>query len=65
MNSRLALKNNISGINPASPDLGTEGAGNKGTAHCVKLAMRASIEVRRYAPETPATEPTDGWMIFS
>jgi len=25
MNSRLALKDNISGINPASPDLGTEG----------------------------------------
>ena len=25
MNSRLALKNNISGINPASPDLDTEG----------------------------------------
>lgn len=25
MNSRLALEDNISGVNPASPDLGTEG----------------------------------------
>jgi hypothetical protein len=42
MNSRLALKDNISGVNPASPDLGTEGSTIR-----ARLAATASTDRER------------------